>query len=385
MLPLVSGLLRSLLVNCNHVTIDVYTNTSLTTSVVYPVFVHKMNIPAILILLVVVLVTILKQVNCNETCTEQYTIIPGPTPRDGRDGIQGVPGQTGDKGVRGDIGPTGPKGDPGSTIITEEDLNRVSDNVTAEINESIIAELLDTIQTLNQTLTDRLLYLESQIPVTVCNISSANWRRIAYFDTTQGDSCPSSLRTVTNTATNQTACGRTANHGCTSLQFSPDGNYSNVCGRVRGYQDHSPDGFDTGEDSIDSHYIDGISITHGNPRTHLWSYVAGHPEQFGRSAPLCPCARPDPTDLSGVPSFVGGDFYCESGFSGTSPETRIAWEDPLWDGQGCTSSGNQCCSRYGWFHHEIPTTSDNIEVRWCANQDQSDEDVFTDQLEIWVM
>ena len=51
------------------------------------------------------------------------------------------------------------------------------------------------------------------------------------------------------------------------------------------HQYGSPDGFNTGTDSIDSHYIDGISITHGNPRTHLWSYVAGN----------CPCARSDPT------------------------------------------------------------------------------------------
>ena len=340
---------------------------------------------SVILLLVAVFVTTLKQVQCNETCTEQYTIIPGPTPRDGRDGIQGVPGQTGDKGVRGDIGPTGPKGDPGSTIITEEDLNRVSDNVTTKINESIIAELLDTIQTLNQTLTDRLLYLESQVFVTVCNITSANWRRVAYFDTTQGDSCPTGLRTVTNTTSSQTACGRTANPGCTSLQFSPDGNYTNVCGSVRGYQDYSPDAFNTFTDSIDSHYIDGISITHGNPRTHLWSYVAGLAEQSSDIPGRCPCARSDPTDRSGVPSFVGEDFYCESGFSGSGHENRIVWEDPLWDGEGCVSSGNQCCNRYGWFHREIPTTSDNIEVRWCGDEGQSNEDVFTDQLEIWVM
>ena len=134
-------------------------------------------------------------------------------------GVQGVPGRTGDKGDRGDIGPAGPKGDPGSVMFTEEDLNSVRDNVTARINESIIAELLDTIQTLNNTLTDRLLHLESQF-VTLCNITSSNWRRIAYFDTTQGDSCPTGLRTVTNYATNQTACGRTDTvQGCTSLTF----------------------------------------------------------------------------------------------------------------------------------------------------------------------
>ena len=86
-----------------------------------------------------------------------------------------------------------------------------------------------------------------------------------------------------------------------------------------------------------------------------------------------------------MPSFVGEDFYCESGLSGTGVENRTVWEDPLWDGQGCESSGNQCCNRCGWFHRKIPTTSDNIEVRCCVSGGQSKEDVLTDQLEIWVM
>ena len=154
---------------------------------------------------------------------------------------------------------------------------------------------------------------------------------------------------------------------------------------MRGYQYSSPDAFNTRTGSIDSYYIDGISITHGNPRTHLWSYVTGNTEQYYITATRCPCARSDPTGQSDVPSFVGEDFYCESGLPGSGPGKRIAWEDPLWDGQGCKCSGNQCCNRYGWFHREIPTTSDNIEVRWCADESQWNEDVFTDQLEFWVM
>ena len=337
---------------------------------------------SVILFLHVVLVTLL-QVQSSEKCTEKYTIVPGSPGRDGRDGIQGEPGRTGDKGDRGDNGLPGPEGDPSSVLFTEEELNHISDNVTAKINESI-ALLLDTIQTLNQTLTDRLVSLESQF-VTVCNITSANWRRIAYFDTTKGDTCPTGLRTVTNTSTNQTACGRTANGGCTSLEFSPNGIYTNVCGRVRGYQYGFPEVFNTGTNSIDSHYLDGVSITHGTPRTHLWSYAAGITEQFSSIDHRCPCARPDPTDRSDVPSFVGEDFYCESGFSGSNYEDRIAWEDPLWDGQGCFASGNQCCNRYGWFHREIPATSDNIEVRWCAFLGYNNVDVLTDQLEIWVM
>ena len=338
---------------------------------------------SVILCLQVVLVTLL-QVQSSEKCTEKYTIVPGSPGRDGHDGIQGEPGRTGDKGDRGDIGPPGPKGDPVSNTFSEEVLNSISDNVSAKINESI-AELLDTIQTLNQTLTDRLLLLESQVPPTVCNITSSKWKRITYFDTTRGDSCPTGLRTVTNTTTRQTACGRTANGGCTSLQFSPNGTYTNVCGRMRGYQYGYPELFDSGTASIDTSYLHGVSITHGTPRNHLWSYVTAYSEQYNGTIYRCPCARPDPTDRTYVPSFVEEHFYCESGFSGNQPERRIVWEDPLWDGQGCFASGNQCCNRYGWFHREIPATSDNIEVRWCANVGYTNEDVLTDQLEIWVM
>ena len=360
-------------------------------------------------LLLVVLTATLVQVQCSGTCSSQYTVIPGPP---GRDGIQGPSGTKGEKGDRGDRGYDGrdgrdgrngiqgvpglpgSKGEPGSTALNKEDLDHVCYNITAKINESV-AELLDTIQTLNQTLTDRLLSLESTSTTTVCNITSAKWRRIAYFDTTKGDSCPTGLRTVTNNSTGQTACGRTANGGCTSLQFSPNGNYNNVCGRVRGYQYGMPEVFDTGTNSIDSHYLHGVSITHGTNvtgtnltrinRTHLWSYVTGISERYRVTSFRCPCARPDPTDRSGVPSFVGEDFYCESGFSGSNYENRIAWEDPLWDGQGCFAPGNQCCSHYGWFHREIPTTFEDIEVRWCADFILNNEDVVTDRLEIWVM
>ena len=66
-------------------------------------------------------------------------------------------------------------------------------------------------------------------------------------------------------------------------------------------------------------------------------------EQFVTMSNCCPCARPDPTDQSGVPSFVGEDFYCDGGFSGSN-EYRIVWEDPSWDGRGCLASGNQCCN-----------------------------------------
>ena len=69
--------------------------------------------------------------------------------------------------------------------------------------------------------------------------------------------------------------------------------------------------------SIDTFYVDGLSITHGNPRQHIWTYAVGLTD-YGRSYACCncPCAattgpRP-PTD-----SFTGTNYYCESEASGT--------------------------------------------------------------------
>ena len=55
--------------------------------------IHKTITQVILLVVLVTTVTLL-QTQCNDTCTDRYTIIPVPIPRDGCDGIQGVPGRT---------------------------------------------------------------------------------------------------------------------------------------------------------------------------------------------------------------------------------------------------------------------------------------------------
>ena len=55
-------------------------------------------------------------------------------------------------------------------------------------------------------------------------------------------------------------------------------------------------------------------------------------------------------------------------------------------GKGCFTSGNTCCDHYGWFHCQVPSTNDDIEVRWSKEfSSLPGEDIVTDQLEIWVM
>ena len=54
-----------------------------------------------------------------------------------------------------------------------------------------------------------------------------------------------------------------------------------MCGRVVGYQYASTDAVDTFiggtsiHNDINSYYVDGVSITRGSPRQHVWALMAG--------------------------------------------------------------------------------------------------------------
>uniref|UniRef100_A0A1X7TGF5 Fibrinogen C-terminal domain-containing protein n=1 Tax=Amphimedon queenslandica TaxID=400682 RepID=A0A1X7TGF5_AMPQE len=72
------------------------------------------------------------------------------------------------------------------------------------------------------------------------------------------------------------ACGRETSSGAScvsSVQFPSNGiSYSQVCGRVVGYQRGTTDASNNNNiNDINSYYIDGVSITHGSPRQHVWN------------------------------------------------------------------------------------------------------------------
>ena len=286
----------------------------------------------------------------------------GDSGEKGMKGARGYPGQRGPVGVAGHPGAMGPRGVRGDTVLSEDEFEKVTETVQMNIS-SQLNDINTFINDIKSTFTK-------------CGIYSLNWRRVTYIDTTQGAACPAGLREVTNSALNKTACGRTVNVGCSSLTFPSGGSYTHVCGRARGYRFHTTDGFRRygGGTRIEDAYIDGVSITRGSPRKHIWSYAAG---EGG-----CRCFSQESEHYR--PTFVGNDYYCEWGAT-SKVGNRLAWENPLWDGEGCTLPGNTCCQRSGWFHKEVPPTTDNIEVRWCCDQNQGDEDVYTDIVEIWVL
>ena len=111
-------------------------------------------------------------------------------------------------------------------------------------------------------------------------------------------------------------CGNRAS-ACKSTVFNTFGvPYTEVCGFVAGYQYKTPDAFRgvIKSDSIDEAYLDGVSITHGTPRKHIWSLAAGTASGTSLLSD-CPCNL----DANGrVPAFVKNNWYCESG----NPTTR---------------------------------------------------------------
>ena len=104
------------------------------------------------------------------------------------------------------------------------------------------------------------------------------------------------------------ACGRqgSTTASCDSVQFSSNGYvYTEVCGRITGYQYNSPDAAAAVSDSltpgneINEPYLDGVSITYGEPREHIWSLFGGHINRCCGSQHNL--------------NFIGNNSFCDTG------------------------------------------------------------------------
>ena len=127
-------------------------------------------------------------------------------------------------------------------------------------------------------------------------------------------------------------------------------------------------------------YATGLSLTHGSPRQHIWTFVAGYSEV---DQDACPCAG----GKWPSPSFVGNNYYCESGTVNAPPAYNTYYfSDSLWDGTGCSEQSN-CCDNPNqpWFHRQFDQpTQDDIEARICSYGPFSSRSTLIDQLEIYV-
>ena len=226
-----------------------------------------------------------------------------------------------------------------------------------------------------------------------CN-NEGGWTRIAYLNMTRpGAICPTGLMTKSYPNVDHQLCSKVGDEaGCSSVYYASPVTYSKVCGQARGYQYGLPDGI--GPDvsgsynpqfTIDDIYVDGLSITYGNnSRQHLWTYVAGG-QEIRSSKHDCPCNKDFNAALYSPPSFVGTDYYCESGKPNNIDEQVLYANDPLWDGKECNSKEDACCIDHSlpWFMKTLTVKeSSDIEVRACFTS--SDENIPIDIIEIYV-
>ena len=226
----------------------------------------------------------------------------------------------------------------------------------------------------------------------VCGCSNTTgWTRVASLNTSDpSQQCPGEWILQTYSSEPRRLCGRgSSGVGCLSAVYSTYGiSYNHVCGKVIGYGYRSPDAFDYGSQTIEGHYVDGVSLTHGSPgaRQHIWTFAAGLSETVHPYVLLtCPCVGG-----TAAPTFIGNDYFCESGNPATTYTNILYASDPLWDGQGCGSP--PCCEMSSppgvtapWFCKQLPqATTDDIEVRICGDQGTGDEDTPVELIELYI-
>ena len=217
----------------------------------------------------------------------------------------------------------------------------------------------------------------SLVPV-YCNMEGTNcgnttgWTRVAYLNMTQpGATCPQPL--VPMFLKGRMLCYKPNGVGCYGTMYSTLGlSYSQMCGQVKGYHYGAPDAFYSfihfDQTTINSYYVDGLSITYGktSARKHIWTYAAGALQRTTSDGD-CPCNNGSNIQ---PPPFVGNDYYCESA-TNTITESGILYDqDPLWDRQQCTNIEGPCCTHPNmpWFIKTLDqSTTEDIELRSCSN------------------
>ena len=351
----------------------------------------------------------------NGTDGEQGPVGPvGPQGIAGMNGTDGEQGPVGPVGPQGPVGPVGPQG-PVGTVGPQGQLGApgldgspgppgtVPDAVIEQLREDILEEVLKLLPCkgffINNpatsckeihdcdptapswyywvSTTTGPLQVYCHMNTNNCGDITGGWTRVAHINMSEPQqTCPSPLLTL-NSPVRMCTGGTSA--GCYSVLHPTLGlSFTRVCGQAISYMHASVDGLDAIKTTkvIDNPYVDGLSITYGSPRQHLWTYAAGH---NGR------CLCHSPTDASPSPFFVDEHFYCD-GWPDQWSYGDWYSQYPLWDGEGCPV-GNTCCDspNLPWFHRTLDAAStDDIEVRWCRDEDADNEDVGVVLLELYV-
>ena len=246
-----------------------------------------------------------------------------------------------------------------------------------------LARIEEKVDSLSRDLEEHKI--KTEVALHECG-GTGGWRRVVYLNMTDPNTnCPIGWKLTSHS---KRTCGKisTSSLSCDSVFFPVSGgDYTSVCGSIRAYQYSGMDGFEAYHDghvtTIEGAYVAGVSLTHGSPRQHIWTFAAGYSEDVPTRDDVCPC---DASINITIPSFVGGEYFCESAVNSGYPGYIFYPNDPLWDGEGCSSSSS-CCSFNNppYFTKQFPSpTSDPIEARLCRLE--GDEDSPVEFMELYV-
>ena len=218
----------------------------------------------------------------------------------------------------------------------------------------------------------------------------AGWTRVAYLNMADPQqTCPSTWKLNTSPVR---GCGRSSTiaRTCESVVYPVNGrSYSTVCGKIIAYQKGVSLGFwwDGEMEAV----LSGISITHGPPgaRQHIWTFVGAQNERDPKfnGAFNCPCSDTSITRSFATPTFIGNDYFCDSGGPGPGYNSWTFYlNNPLWDGEGCGPTSS-CCEFNSppWFLKTLPEpTTDGLEMRLCGQNPFQYEDKIITSIDIYI-
>ncbi|XP_065179064.1 uncharacterized protein LOC135809607 [Sycon ciliatum] len=211
--------------------------------------------------------------------------------------------------------------------------------------------------------------------------NGGGWTRLANINPRVRGFCPGNLW-YQESGNDKTLCTRhnrtRGGGGCQSARFmATHGPYSEVMGYAMTYRAGSLDAFWNIEGlNINAAYADGVSITQGSPREHVWTYAAGFSPTHSHTNVRCPCYGGD-----APAAFVGNHYYCGS--------TELAYHQyrNAFTGSGACSDTGVCCQGETplWFHRSLATSSDaSLEIRLCSDEQTDNEDVGLERAELYV-
>jgi len=225
-------------------------------------------------------------------------------------------------------------------------------------------------------------------------VNTVAWTKIADLKdgVDGGIRCPSGWESLTIPRSGIRVCkGNGEIAGCYSAYFDTQGvKFNEIYGKVLGYQKGTTTAFNSyysKKHDIDDTYVDGVSITYGYPRRHLWTYASGYTAGiYSYRYYNCPCSS---TAGNTPPAFVRGFYYCEAGAPNTPVAADYYSDNMLWDGKDCPR-GNSCCAQpqMPWFYRRLPQltngTVDEIEVRICQDTSFATASTLVADIELYV-